>query len=560
MNSLWRAATELAGNNARKCALSLWLLLALVATALLFWDHRREMHAKEAAARTMTALVAAHVDDGFKLAGLTLDDVAQYIEERQPAEDDPVLRARMIQRTQVTPFLRAVYVVGLDGYVAHDTDYPLTPRISLEDRPYFRQHLVADHPPRAVSGPFLSRSGQGWFLVMTRRIGPPERPLGVAAAAFRLAYFEDLHRRLQLPADTEIFLFQDDGVLLAQHPSKDAEVGRSYRDMPLFRRYLPVRDTGAFRASGPPLNYERHVTYERLAARGVVVGLVQRLEESMASWRRAAALVAVAMLLLLLLLLFVAGQLERAAAERVRVRDRLHRSEKMEALGQLTGGIAHDFGNLLGIVQTNLEVLRRLNGTEVKAAQAISRATRAVDNGAEMIRQLLSFGRRRDLVTEPTDLNTLLRAIQPLLQQAASSHLVQVDLCDGPTVSVLDRCQLEVALINLVINARDAMDHPGVIVLRTRHETRPAPVDMRHRRPGICLSVEDDGCGMPAEVKARAMEPFFTTKGEKGTGLGLAQVFMLVTQFGGDMSIESRPGEGTCIQLWLPAHAGGQQQ
>jgi signal transduction histidine kinase len=225
-------------------------------------------------------------------------------------------------------------------------------------------------------------------------------------------------------------------------------------------------------------------------------------------------------------------------------------------MGLLASTIAHDFANVLGIIATNLEVLRRAAPQDGTPASALQRAQRALDNGTAMTHQLLSFSRKRELHVAPTDLNDAVARSLPLLQQAAGERIrVRSELQPGLPACKVDRGHLETALIILVMNARHAIDGPGEVTVRTRLVTRPAPGPawQRHRKQDFaCVTVQDNGRGMSDAVRRHAAEPFFTTKGEEGTGLGLAQVHGFVEQLGGDVTIDSAPGAGTAVHLCFP--------
>jgi signal transduction histidine kinase len=212
-------------------------------------------------------------------------------------------------------------------------------------------------------------------------------------------------------------------------------------------------------------------------------------------------------------------------------------------MGQLTGGIVHDFANLLSIVSMNMDLILRKPADAENAQRAALAARRAVERGAELIRRLLTFARRQPLELKPADLNALLTEAHPLVAQATGPRIELVlQLAPDLAPVLVDESQFEMALLNLVVNARDAMSGRGRIVLRT----------YAARHGGACLAVEDDGSGMDEPTRRRALEPFFTTKGQAGTGLGLAQVYGFLQQIGGALEIDSAPGKGTRVRLSFP--------
>jgi CheY-like chemotaxis protein len=220
----------------------------------------------------------------------------------------------------------------------------------------------------------------------------------------------------------------------------------------------------------------------------------------------------------------------------------------MEAMGQLTGGIAHDFNNLLTVVMGNLDLLKRAR--EVQRPKLIDNAMQAVERARDLTQKLLAFGRRQPLKPEPTDLKALIAGMDDMLMQSLRGDVrLELELPDDLWPVEIDQAQLQVALINLAANARDAMPRGGTVRI-TAENTR-----VRDGEPfeGVAVSLTDTGHGMPREVLDRAFDPFFTTKDSgKGTGLGLAQVYGFAVQSGGSAAITSEVDKGTTVTLYLP--------
>ncbi len=251
------------------------------------------------------------------------------------------------------------------------------------------------------------------------------------------------------------------------------------------------------------------------------------------------------------------AKLQRESEDRERAEESLRQMQKMEAVGQLTGGIAHDFNNMLAVVVGGLELARR-------RVEGVSDAVRHIDNAMEgatrasaLTRRLLAFARAEPHMPEAQSPDMLITGMTELLDRAIGDQIkVELDLECGDWQIYTDRHQLENVLLNLAVNARDAMDGRGTLVLRTR-QTRLRAGEIEECAAGeyVCLSVVDDGCGMTTEVRQRVFEPFFTTKAHgKGTGLGLSQVFGFVGQCGGQIRLLSEPDQGTEVQLYLPRH------
>jgi CheY-like chemotaxis protein len=237
-----------------------------------------------------------------------------------------------------------------------------------------------------------------------------------------------------------------------------------------------------------------------------------------------------------------------------RVEAQLRQAQKMEAIGQLTGGVAHDFNNLLTVVLGNLELLQARLQDE-RSMRHLRAAQRAAQRGGELTHQLLAYARRQPISPRPVDLTAMIDGMGDLLQRSLGG-LVQVNTTLDADLwpAYCDPTQLELMLLNLAINARDAMPAGGLIGITAQNvpATGRLPSELAAGEY-VSIAVVDSGSGMSPEIRDRAFEPFFTTKEPgKGSGLGLAQVWGLAQQFGGTVLLESAPGRGTAVQVFLP--------
>ncbi len=241
--------------------------------------------------------------------------------------------------------------------------------------------------------------------------------------------------------------------------------------------------------------------------------------------------------------------------ERERVQQAMVQFQKMEAVGRLTGGIAHDFNNLLNVVQGSMDLILLLSKDEV-ARQRAEIARRACQRGAKLTGQLLAFARNQNLDLRPSEVSALFDGVHELVAASVGSRIaLSFEVEDGCARVFADANQMEMALLNLAINARDAMEDQGILAF---HAANAQPPDGL-LPPGdyVRIAVTDSGAGMPPELIAKVFEPFFTTKAVgKGTGLGLSQVYGMARQSGGAARILSRPGAGTTIEIWLRAWDG----
>ncbi len=247
--------------------------------------------------------------------------------------------------------------------------------------------------------------------------------------------------------------------------------------------------------------------------------------------------------------------------------DSLRQAQRLEAIGRLTGGVAHDFNNVLAVIAGNLQLIARRAQGNADVIRLAAAAERAAERGARLTASLLSFAREQRLRPEPVDLNALVREFAPLLRRTLGERMELVlDLSQGPAAALADAAHFQSALLNLAINARDASPPGGRLTIATR-PSATAPVDevalddvgaAPPAGPFVAVTVCDTGPGMAPEVAARAFEPFFTTKEVgKGSGLGLSQVYGFARQSGGRAGIRSNPGGGTEVSIHLPAIAEG---
>jgi PAS domain S-box-containing protein len=250
-------------------------------------------------------------------------------------------------------------------------------------------------------------------------------------------------------------------------------------------------------------------------------------------------------------------ELEMRVEERTREREialrQLHESQKMESIGQLTGGVAHDFNNLLAVILGSLGLLKKAVPHDPRMARLLDRAIQGAERGATLTARLLAFARRQELKVEFVALQKLIPEMLDFLRHSVGPNIVlHAQISPDVCAVEVDANQLELALINLAVNARDAMPQGGSLTIACHDETDGKRVGLAGG-PFVCVSVIDTGEGMSEATLARAQEPFFTTKGVgKGTGLGLSMVQGFTVQSGGTMRIQSAPGTGTKVTLWLP--------
>ncbi|MEA3050986.1 MAG: hypothetical protein QOG84_2822 [Sphingomonadales bacterium] len=245
------------------------------------------------------------------------------------------------------------------------------------------------------------------------------------------------------------------------------------------------------------------------------------------------------------------AELQVQVEERARAEEELRQAQKMQALGQLTGGIAHDFNNLLTVIQGSADILRRPGLDEAKRLRFAEAIVKTAGRAAALTGQLLTFARRQPLKPRSIDLNAQIEGMADLLDRTIGERVaVRTDLAPGLCRIEVDPAQLEAAILNICVNARDAMPDGGTLTIAT------SDAELADGRRAVALAVTDSGSGIEPEVLARVFEPFFTTKSVgKGTGLGLSQVYGFAAQSGGETKVASEPGAGTTVTLLLPCNA-----
>jgi signal transduction histidine kinase/CheY-like chemotaxis protein len=492
---------------------------------------------------------------------------------------DTLLQKRIAGVRQV----KEVAITDAGGRVLYSSRPGPPQPLPVPDRALIRAQAQSLPTDLVFSGPFRGADDR-WTSLMIRRIADADRHFAGAAVAYlNLHYFADFYKAVELTENGAILLHLRDGTVLARYPNNDAVVGQSYADLPPFNDILAHRIAGTVVMDSPLDGSRRVLAIRALKAFPLAVNVSVSESRVLASWRRqtwtfslvvvAASAITVGLLLLLahrsrqvegLLGEYRAAneaaeeantRLHEQMTERERAEAALHQAQRIEALGQLTGGVAHDFNNLLTVLIGNIELVQQSAGVNPWLAERLAAMHDAAERGAMLTGHLLAFARRQSLSPRPVDLNAVVWGMHDLLRSALgpgvdSETRLALDLWPA----MVDPTQIELVILNLVINARDAMPNGGVVTVET--ENAPEP-ERRADPPGagdyVILRVRDTGTGMTPEVQAKAFEPFFTTKPPgTGSGLGLSQVYGTARQSGGDVTIESALGHGTVVSVYLP--------
>jgi len=480
---------------------------------------------------------------------------------------------RFLANLDTLPEIDEVSIVDAAGNSRVSGRYPLVPPINVSDRDCFAAEKEQD------VGVFVGHEQIGalthapGFDVCERRSMADGKFDGILMIAARASYFSDFYGTLSEDSHSSAALVRSDGSLLVRYPplAPPLVLPRDSR----FMQATAVRpDRGLFWGRGDVDGIERFYGYRRIEGYQLYVAFGIPMQGVLASWRGNLvnySLFAVpASFALFGMTWLAARQIQRrtiaswrwrTTARRLRremnrrnlAEAELRQAQKMEALGQLTGGVAHDFNNLLTVLQGCLEILSGKQQND-QLQQRVDMALRTVERGEKLTSQLLAFARRQPLHIATVDLNDRLRRMTELLTRTVGSGIaIRTELTPDLWPVAADVTQLELAVINLAINARDAMPDGGVLRIRTFNTTHPEESGLVGDFAG--LEISDNGTGMSPEVIGRAFEPFFTTKGPgKGTGLGLSMVYGFARQSGGSALIRSEIGRGTVVILFLPRH------
>ncbi|MDB5750284.1 MAG: response regulator [Ramlibacter sp.] len=481
-------------------------------------------------------------------------------------QDRARLHAQIRELARDKPQIRAIRVTDAEGaLVATSRGHPPSQGQWAAALESFRFHAQ-----QRGNGPlfFSELTDGGTVFEMSRgRTGPDGRFAGTVSVSLAPAYFARFHA--DLSADEPglaITMFRQDGIVYSRWPPLRLAPPKMAASSPVLSRVLRGETSGIIRGVSSLDRQERLLLFRRVGDYPVYLGTGLELGAIRSGWLREMGLIGAFALVPVLGLLIAAlaamkraGQAREAARRlhqeshaRVQVEEALRQAQKMEAVGRLTGGVAHDFNNALMVISANLHMLKL---TQPQAAGKQTEAiARAVDNATKLTRQLLAFSRRQALSPELVRLQELLPSLKDLMAPVLGRQVPLVVVVAEDTAPIkVDLAELELALINLAVNAKDAMPASGSFRLQARNAPPPGLMP----GPAVVIEATDSGSGIAPELLARVFEPFFTTKpvGE-GTGLGLAQVYGFCQRSGGHAEIRSTPGAGTTVAMYFPAQEG----
>ncbi len=558
------------------------LLLAAVGGYFSYEANYKAAAASLAEAVAVAAENTTKILDTHVLVAARIEDLLGGLTDPQIRAQEKTLHERIAQQIGGLPQIAAAWVVDAAGHeLVSARVFPVDRNFDWSGREDFRALQDASFNTFIWALRARSLGGgdyQPYFTVSQRRQTPDGRFRGMIVVAVSGAYVASFYNSLLGgSAQYAASVLREDGTSLARYP-ETAEPASSPKQDARLAAAFAAKATKGLIASGSAFHGEGNlVAYERLANYPVYVtigrsraSILDEWLQTMAGYAAIGVPAAIGLMLLSLVALRrtrreqkALAEAHDAVAERAAIEAQLHQAQKMEAVGLLTAGIAHDFNNLLTIVSGNITLLEAsIDAGDARRQRLIASAMRGCERAADLTRRLLSFARREPVDPQPLDVNEVISRTSSLAWHSLGDQVTaEFRLADDLWPVFVDPNQLESALLNLALNARDAMAGRGRLTIETANCQIEEGDDASHPGVGageyVTISIGDTGCGMPQEVRDKAFDPFFTTKGAgKGTGLGLSQVNGFVTRSGGRCIIDSTPGRGTTVKLYLPRYLG----
>lgn len=469
------------------------------------------------------------------------------------------LASRVVGVSQVS----VLTIVGADGMQRHRSRVTGAPLANVSDRPYFlnqREHLSAG---LYINEPVVTRTERLPALVVSRRLNTPDgRFDGVVTAIVTLQAIQAAYTAIELGEGSALVLTLDDGTLVVRQPEAPGlDTGRRFTELPAFKQ-APLIDRAISPADGRP----KLVAAVGVGKRPLTLAIIRDEANALQPWHdEVRSAVIRTLLLTALVVLTIAGllrqlrRLEAGEAEKAALQTRLQKAERLESLGTLAGGIAHDFNNILGAILGFGEMAQQHAAPGSDMRRHIDRVMQAGARARVLVRRILDFSRSGVAERVPVHIQAVAEEAIAMLRPSLPEGIRFETRLEAGTAAVMgDGTQLYQVVMNLCTNAAQAIGDAGVIEFELERVQCDAPRPLLHGElgtgPYVRLAVSDTGSGMSPEVLQRAFDPFFTTKkvGE-GTGLGLSMVHGIVADLGGAIDIQSEPGHGTRVAVWLPA-------
>ncbi|MDO9412358.1 MAG: ATP-binding protein [Pseudolabrys sp.] len=556
------------------------VILPLIIFAIAGWISYNQ-HIAEATDRLQRTVDVMHehavkVFETFAISERYLEEMLNNVSNNDITANEVAYNARIRNFISTLPQLRDLWVIDADGHpLVSGTVFPMPRTMALADRDYFTVHKSGNGGVDTyISGVIEGRAYDANFFAVTRkRLTSDGKFDGIYLVSIAPEYFTRYYSEFPSSDVTVSGLTRSDGVTLARFPA--APVGsRSRPDSPLMQAVAANSLRGTSMGQSTFDNERRLVAYRKLPDQPIYVNAGLDLSTVRTNWMSAMAAhlvfgfpATLAIVALAILTLrhtrresHAYAQLREETARRAATEQALRQAQKMEAVGRLTGGIAHDFNNLLTAIIGNVELAtRRNNSTDERVGRSLGAIRQASMRAATLVQRLLTFSRQHPQEVKAVDINRLVGEMSELLHRSIGETVtVETVLSSGLWKTAIDPNQLENAILNLAVNARDSMPKGGKLTIETSNAFIDEAYVMRSGaevKAGqfVLVAVSDTGEGMPPEVRDKAFEPFFTTKAAgAGSGLGLSMVYGFVKQSNGHVQIYSEVGQGTAIKMYFP--------
>jgi two-component system, NtrC family, sensor kinase len=565
-----------------RLAMAAALLVPCLLFAFASWNSYRNLAAltDERLTRSLD-LQQEEAQKTFELVDLALNNTSDLVMGMSDSEIRhngarlyPVLKKLVSE----IPAVQSIWIYGTDGRALVTSWLQTPPDESFSDRDFLLAHVAGDGKSDAgiyYGQVYRSLFEAQPFFTVSRRLDHDGAFVGVLEVSVLPSNFFRFFSTLAYTGGLQYALIRSDGLILARYPEAPTGAGDRLDGNTGFRKNTAESPhNGIYTATSPIDHIERRFAYRRFGSTPLYLtsGIATSEITSELTWDMAAHLIfgIPATLILFLTLFAVLRRTQRLYTEidrRSVAEDALRQSQKLDAIGHLTGGVAHDFNNLLTIIIGNLETAQRhletwSDGTQLKLARRLENAMRGAERAATLTKRLLAFSRQQPLNPTALDVNRTLNGLSDFLRRALGED-VSLEIVGGGGVwpVEVDAAELEAAVLNLAVNARDAMPDGGRLTIEAGNSYLDEAYCQQNAdiRPGqyVQIAVTDTGSGMTKEVIDRAFEPFFTTKDTgQGTGLGLSQVYGFVKQSGGHVKIYSEAGDGTTVKIYLPRFTG----
>ncbi|MFY9816708.1 MAG: ATP-binding protein [Pseudolabrys sp.] len=519
-------------------------------------------------------ILSQHASGIFQSVDLTfaaVDAIVGDLTDEQIKASDQALHQQLGKLEKSVKAIDAILVADRNGHtIVSSAVFPIPTGLDVADRDYFQAQVERD-AGTYVSAASRSRVRQEDFFGVSRRRSVRDGQFnGIIMISITPKVFAEFYRQLAGDTAASFTLSKSDGAILARYPMPAGDVTHFRPDSGFMLSVVDHPEGGFVTTSYSVDDLQRRFAYLKLGYADLYLSDGLPIDSILYGWMRTMAshlVFGIPATLVLFTLVLLAMRRTRALYAETERRDMaeqaLRQSQKMEAVGQLTGGVAHDFNNLLTIIIGNLGIAKR-GVVEARAERALNNALVGAERAAQLTQRLLAFSRRQPLNPRVLDINKLIVAISDLLTRTLGENIELETISGAGLWNVeVDASEMESTLLNLALNARDAMPTGGKLTIETSNAYLDDEYCREHEGilPGqyILVAITDSGAGMSAETIDRAFEPFFTTKeAGKGTGLGLSQVYGFMKQSGGHVKIYSESGEGTTIKLYLPRREGNE--